>query len=65
MMQFTLPEIWKWHAIWDHAGSSNTKISECLRVSLGTTYRIRKELDGSNGDYEGKAAQKTHFNHSE
>ena len=34
------------------------KISECLGIKPRTVQRIQKELDDSNGDYEGMAAQK-------
>ena len=36
--KFTFPEIWKWHAVLlgIHARGANTKISECLGVSLKT-----------------------------
>ena len=58
MTQFTPPEIWKQHAglLGIHVRSSYTKISECLDVNLRTVRKIRKELDESNGDYEGTAA---------
>ena len=61
-MQFTPPEIWKEHSVLlgIHTESSNTKISECLRVNLRTIQRIQKVLDESNGNYEGTAAQKPH-----
>ena len=36
-----------------HSTSYNTKISQCSSVNLKTMQRIRKELDGFNGDYEG------------
>ena len=46
-------------------GSSNAKISECMDLSLGSVKKIRKELNESNGDYEGTAAQKPHSVRSE
>ena len=45
-------------------GSSNAKISECLCINLSTLYRIWKELDESNGEYEVMAARKPNFNRS-
>ena len=60
MTQFTTPEIWKRHAVLFgiQAGSSHTKISECLDVNLRTEQSSRKELDESNGNDEGMAARK-------
>ena len=67
MTQFTPPEIWKRHAVLlgIHAGSTNMKISECLGINRRTVQRIRKELEESNGDYEGTAARKLPSNRSD
>ena len=64
--QFTPPDIWKQQTVLlvIYAESSNTKISECLGVTLRRMYRIWKELDEYNGDYKGTAAWKPHSNHS-
>ena len=62
MIPFTSPEIWKRYVVLFviHAGSSTTKISDCLVVNPKTEQRIWKELDESNDDYEGLPARKPH-----
>ena len=57
MTQFTLPEIWKRHAVpfGILEGSFNIKISQYLGVNLMTVKRIIKE---SSIVYEGMSAQK-------
>ena len=62
MMQFTPPEIWKWHHVLldIHARNYNIKIAECLDVNLRTVQRIQKELDESNGDNKGIVTGKSH-----
>ena len=37
--------------------------SRCLLVNLRTVQKIRKELNESNGDYEGTAGWKSHSGH--
>ena len=65
-MQFTSPEILETICctIWHSWQSSNTKTSDSLGIDLRTNQRIQKELDKSNGDYEGTALQKPHSDHS-
>ena len=41
------------------------KISECLGVNLRTVQRIRKELDEADGNYNGMANKKPHFDCSD
>ena len=65
--RFVPPQIRTRHAALPgiRAGSPNKNISQCLRVSLRTVQKIRKELGESNGDYEGAAARETHSARSE
>ena len=65
-MQFILQEIGKQHAVLVsiQTESSNTKISECLGVTLMTVQKIWKELDESNGAYEVTEAWKSHSYYS-
>ena len=61
--QLTSPEILKWHAVLVgiHDRGFNRKITEWLGVSLMTVWRIWKELNESNADYEVITAWKHHY----
>ena len=58
MIQFTPLKIWKWHTVLFaiHTGNTDTEISVCFGVNLTTVQRIRKQLNKSNGNYEGTKA---------
>ena len=56
-VQFTSPEIWKWHAV-PHGIQSEAPIQRFLM--FGCQSENSAELDESCGDYKGMAAQKLH-----
>ena len=60
-MQFSPPEIWKWHAVLLGIQARNNNIKDftvfCCQ-SEDTVERIWKDLNESNGDYKGMAGEK-------